>query len=68
MEKSMRKFLGVSSVVSAVVVTAVAGWYVPAAIAVVALLAVALVVWVLVDEDRTKRLIELIRAFLDRAA
>lgn len=64
----MRKLLGVSSVVSAVVVTAVAGWYLPAAIAVVALLAMLLMVWVLVDEGRTKRLIELIRAFFDRAA
>jgi Flp pilus assembly protein TadB len=68
MEKSMRKILGVSSVVSAVAVTALAGWYVPAAIALVAVLAGLLIVWVLVDEDRTKRLTELIRAFFDRAA
>ena len=68
MEQSMRKFMRVSSVASAVAVTAVAGWYGAVAIAVIVLPAVLLISWVLVDEGRTRRLIRVIRALRDRAA
>jgi ammonia channel protein AmtB len=55
------------SAAGVVAITAAAGWYIPVGVALIVTAITLIVIWVLADEQRTRRAVDIIKAIRDRA-